>query len=138
MSGRDVEKVAMVVNSGEYDRVSYALSMAKVACALGMEVHILFTYGGLYRLVKGRVDELGSMVNESIRRRLEAGLAKGTVAKLSDDIRDAKKLGLKIYACVTTMTILGVTEEELIEEVDQVTGLSTFLDISRGAMTYYI
>ncbi|MFQ6134758.1 MAG: DsrE/DsrF/DrsH-like family protein, partial [Nitrososphaerales archaeon] len=132
------EKVAMVVNSGDYDRVSYALSIAKVACALGMEVHMLFTYGGLNRLVKGRVDELGSIADTSVRERLEHGLAKGTVAKLSDDMSEAKKLGLKIYACVSAMGILNVTKDELIEEVDQVMGLSAFLDISRGAMTYYI
>ena len=138
VSKSGVDKVAMVVNSGDYDRVSYALAMAKVACALGMEVHILFTYGGLNRLIKGRVDKLGSIADASIRERLEHGLAEGTVGKLSVDISEAKKLGLKIYACVTAMGILKVKEDELIGEVDQVMGLTSFLDISRGAMTYYI
>ncbi len=138
VSKEGVEKVAMIVNSGDYDRVSYALSIAKVAGALGMDVHMLFTYGGLSRLVKGRVDKLGSMADTYIRERLEQGLAKGTVAKLSDDISEAKKFGLKVYACVSAMGILGVTKNELIEEVDQVMGLAQFLDISRGAMTYYI
>lgn len=128
----------MVVNSGEYDRVSYALSIAKVASALGMEVHMLFTYGGLNRLVKGRGDELGVVVDPYVRGKLEEGLAKGTVSKISTDLKEAKKLGLKIYACVSAMGLLNVTKNDLIEEVDEVMGLATFLGLSRGAATYYI
>jgi peroxiredoxin family protein len=138
LSDGGVEKIAMVVNSGSYDRVSYALSIAKVALALGMDVHAIFTYGGLTRLIRGRTDELGAVPNETVRSRLAAGIAKGTVTNLSADLKEAKKLGFRIYACVSAMGILNVTQDELIPEVDQVMGLAAFLDLARGAQTYYI
>jgi peroxiredoxin family protein len=128
----------MVVNSGEYDRVNYALSIAKVALALGMDVHAIFTYGGLARLIKGRTDEIGSISDDFVRQRVESNLAKGRIGKISEDLKEAKKLGLKVYVCVNAMGVLNVSRAELIDEVDQVMGLASFLDIARGAQTYYI
>ena len=105
----------MVVNSGEYQRVSYALSMAKVAAALDMEVHMLFTYEGLDRLVKGRSDELGSKTDTNILKKIKNALEKGKISKISEDLIDSKKMGVKIYACVTAMSIMNVKNEELIK-----------------------
>jgi peroxiredoxin family protein len=138
MSQIEFEKIAMVVNSGEYDRVNYALSIAKVALALGMDVHAIFTYGGLARLIKGRTDEIGSISDDFVRQRVESNLAKGRIGKISEDLKEAKKLGLKVYVCVNAMGVLNVSRAELIDEVDQVMGLASFLDIARGAQTYYI
>ncbi len=138
LSEEGAEKVTMIVNSGDYDRVSYALSIAKIAGALGMEVHMLFTYGGLTRLLKSNIDDLGGIADSFILERLRVGLAKGTIAKLTDNISEAKRLGLKIYACINAMHTLDIVQEQLIDEVDQVMGLSKFINLSRGAMTYYI
>lgn len=131
------EKVTMVINSGEYQRVSYALSMAKVAAALEMEVHMLFTYGGLNRLIKGHSNELGNISDSNIQENLKNALEKGSVTKLSDDIVDAKKMGVKIYACVASMNILNITKEKLVEDV-HIIGLSEFLVLSIGSMTYFV
>ncbi len=128
----------MVVNSGEYQRVSYALSIAKVAATLDMEVHMLFTYGGLERLIKGRSDELGNITDVNIRKKIKDALEKGKILKLSEDLADAKKIGVKIYACVTAMSIMNVNDKELINEVYQVMGLSQFLVLSGGSITYYV
>jgi peroxiredoxin family protein len=37
---------------------------------------------------------------------------------------------VKIYACSTTMEIMGVKREELIPEVDEVVGAASFLSIA--------
>ena len=134
----DPDKVTMVINSGEYQRVSYALSMAKVAAALDMEVHMLFTYEGLERLIEGRSDELENITDANIRKKIKDALENGKILKLSEDLADAKKIGVKIYACVTAMSIMNVKDEELIKEVNQVMGLSQFLELSRGSITYYV
>mgnify|MGYP001276512715 CR=1 FL=1 len=128
----------MVVNSGEYQRVSYALSIAKVAVALDMEVHMLFTYEGLERLVKGRSDELGNITNTNLLMNIKDALDKGKISKISEDLIGAKKMGVKIYACVTAMSIMNVKKEDLIKEVNQVMGLSQFIVLSRGSISYYV
>jgi peroxiredoxin family protein len=37
---------------------------------------------------------------------------------------------IKIYACSTTMEILGVAKEDLIPEVDDIVGAASFLSIA--------
>ncbi len=132
------DKVTMVINSGEYQRVSYAISIAKVAAALDMEVHMLFTHEGLERLIKGRSDELGNVTDANFLKKIKDALKKGKISKISADLLDAKKLGVKIYACVTAMSIMNVKNEELVKEVDQVMGLSQFLVLSSGSISYYV
>ena len=136
--GGNQDKVTMVINSGEYQRVSYALSMANAAAALDMEVHMLFTYEGLERLIKGRSDELDNITDANIRKKIKDALENGKILKLSEDLAYAKKIGVKIYACVTAMSIMNVKNEELIKEVDQIIGLSQFLELCRGSITYYV
>ena len=134
----DPDKVTMVINSGEYQRVSYAISIAKIAAALDMEVHMLFTYEGLERLIEGRSDELGNVTDKNFLKKIKDALKKEKISKISTDLLDAKKLGVKIYACVTAMNIMNVKNEELVKEVDQVMGLSQFLVLSRGSISYYV
>jgi peroxiredoxin family protein len=138
LPGEGPDKVTMVINSSEYQRVSYAISIAKVAAALDMEVHMLFTYEGLERLIKGRSDELGNITDTNFLKKIKNALKKGKISKLSEDLTDANKIGVRIYACVTAMSIMNVKEEELIKEVDQVMGLSQFLVLSKGSITYYV
>ena len=131
------EKVTMIVNSGEYQRVSYALTIAKVAAAFEMEVHILFTYGGLKRLIKSNTDELGNISDTDIQQNIKKALEKGSLTKLSDDLVNLKKMGVKIYACISSMNILNISNENLIEDV-HIIGLSEFLVLSIGSITYFI
>jgi peroxiredoxin family protein len=53
-------------------------------------------------------------------------------------IATAKELGVKLHACSTSMEFLGVTKEDLIPEVDDVIGASTFLQLSEGGQTLFI
>jgi len=138
MSGEQKEKVAMIIHSGEYDRVSYALLIAKAASALGIGVHLPFTYGGLQRLVKGQVNKIDEKVDKNVGTQIEQSISKRIIPLLSEDIVEAKKLGLKIYACVGSMGIMNISKDDLIKAVDQIIGLASFLDISREAITYYI
>ena len=40
---------------------------------------------------------------------------------------------VKIYACSTTMAMMDVKKEELIDEVDEIVGAATFLDLAMDA-----
>lgn len=128
-----VDSFAMIFHSGTYDRVSYGLSIATVALATGMEVHALFTFGAFKRLVKGGTDNLGRKTEEETRKILEKGLAKGNIKPISQQIKEAKQMGIKIYACVNAMANFDVSRDELISEVDKPMGIATFLDLARNA-----
>lgn len=133
------EKVAIFLHSGAYDRVHYALSIALVSLAMGMEVHMLCTYGGLMRLVKGRTDELGDETPPAIRLAMQKGVQTGAVQSISQSLQDACNMGLHLYACVGAMANLNICRDELVEEVSFSTGLASFLEIAKDAsMVLYI
>ncbi|GBC75492.1 hypothetical protein HRbin06_00810 [archaeon HR06] len=128
-------KLSLILHSYSYDRVHYGLSIALTGLAMGMEVHVLFTYGALKRLVKGRTDILGE---GEMEERIEKALKKGAISSIKDTISNAKKMGLKIYACVAAMSLLNIARDELIEEVDEVISLSRFLDLAKDSLVLYI
>ena len=132
------EKVALIINSGSYERVSYALTVAAMQAALGKEVSILFTYGALVRLIKGRTDEVGEETDPTLRQKINEGLEKGTIRSISEGINELKRFGGRIYACVAAMSFYNVIRDELIDEVDGVMGIAAFLEVTRGAQILYI
>ena len=131
--GSKGNSLVIVFHSGVYDRVSYGLSISIVALATGMEVHALFTYGAFRRLVKGRTDNLGKETEEETRKILEKNLAKGNMDPISQQIKEAKQMGFKIYACVNAMANFNVSRDELISEVDKSMGIASFLELARNA-----
>lgn len=135
----DREKVAIILHSGAYDRASYALSLALVALASGMEVHLLLTYEGLRRFTRGRLAGMGEETSSVVRASLERGLKSGGVQHLETQLADAKVLGLKVYACPTAMANLNITQADLLDEVNGIVGLAAFLGLARTAtINWYI
>lgn len=133
------EEVTIILHSGAYDRASYALSLALVALASGMEVHILLTYEGLRRFTKGHLTDMGEETSSSVKTRLGQGLEFGWVQPLEVQLADAKKLGLKVYACPTAMAHFNITQADLLGEVDSIMGLAAFLELARrAAINWYI
>ncbi|MDP2719658.1 MAG: DsrE/DsrF/DrsH-like family protein [Dehalococcoidia bacterium] len=133
------EKGTLIISSGSWERFDYALSIAITSLASGMEFHALFTHGALKRLVKGQTDVIRDETTTEIKDGIQKGLAKGTVEPLSSILKEAKSFGLKIYACPAAMANLNIARNELIEEVDSVKGLASFLQIAREAtLNYYI
>lgn len=131
-------KVAMIINSPSYDRVSYALSIASVWAAHLKEVHVLFTYGAVCRLVKGKADDVGEETDEWIRKDMKLGLERGSIQRISEMISYLKGFGGKIYACVAAMAFHNIAKDDLMEEVDEPTGISTFLERTEGATILYV
>jgi len=133
------QRAAIILHSGGYDRASYALALATIALAMGMEVHMLLTYGGLRRFVKGHLEDLGEETDKQVRPSLQRGLASGGIYPLEKQLAEARKLGLKLYACANAMATLNISRPELLPEIDEVIGLATFLEWARhAAMNWYI
>ncbi len=129
----------MILHSGAYDRASYALSIALVALASGMEVHVLLTFEGLRRFTKGHLADIGEETSPNVRANIERGLESGGIQSLETQLADAKKLGLKLYACPNAMAALNIGLSDLLDEVDSVKGLATFLELACTAtINWYI
>lgn len=131
------EKIALVINTASYERVSFGLGIASAAAALGKEVHVLFGYGGLVRLRKGFEDEIGEETEAWIREQIKAGIKKGNT-RISESLKILHKLKGKVYACPAAMALHNLTKEELIDEAE-VRGVVEFLrDDAKDAEIIYI
>lgn len=111
----------------------YALSLALVSLAMGREVIMFCTYGGLRRLVRGCTEALGDETPSDMREVFQRGLAKGAITPLGELLREARTMGLRVYACVGAMAQMNIARDELIDEVTASAGLAFILDLAKGA-----
>ena len=132
-------RLALIVNSASYERVSYALDVAVAAAALGREVSALFGHGGILRLRKGETDRIGEETTAWLRERVKLAVEKGTIPPLSESLGLLKRMGGKVYACPTAMEIQGFIKTDLIEGVDEVRSLVRFIqEDAAGASLVYV
>ncbi len=126
--------VAIIVSKNTLDMAYPPLILAQTAAAMGMEAHLFFTFWGLELIKKGGAEKAklpGFM--RFFTGMMEKKMAKVGVKPLREMIREAKELGVKFHACQTTMEVLGIKKEDLIEEVDDVMGAASFLEIAEKA-----
>ena len=132
------EMITIVLQSGSYDRVTNALSLAIVALTMGMEAHIFLTYAGLRRFVNGHFEDVFD-TDAELQEMFQKGIASGNIHSIEDKLAIARDLGLKLYACTTAMGTMGITRQDLVDDVDEIMGLPTFLLLAKKAtVNWYI
>jgi peroxiredoxin family protein len=157
----DREKLSIVCFSGDFDRAVAAFTIATGAAATNRDVTMFFTFWGLNIVKKRRGHRwtgngilarafnflMGGRNNLPLSRlnfggispRLMTGMMKAkNVATLDDLFEAAKELGVRLVACEMAMHILELRQEDLVEQVKEVIGVSTFLDLSRDAKILFI
>lgn len=139
MPKKKTRKKAIIINSASYERVAFALNLATASSALGEKVYVLFSYGGILRLRKGREDEIGKETNAWVRKEIFKGKKKNGLPKISEHLKLLRSLGGKIYACPAAMALHNLTKDELTDYVDDVRGLASFLtEEAKDAMLIYV
>lgn len=155
------EKLSIVCFSGDFDRAVAAFTLASGAAATNREVTLFFTFWGL-NIVKKRPGHrltgrgvlarffnflMGGRNNLPLSRLNFAGLSprlmtrmmkSKNVATLETLFEASKALGVNFVACEMAMHILELSRDDLIDEVKEVIGVSTFLDRSRDAKILFI
>jgi peroxiredoxin family protein len=147
-------RVTIVLLSGDFDRVMAAFIIATGAAAMGMQVTMFFTFWGLNVIrregaTSGARDWLRRMfglLNRGGVGRLPLsrfhfwGLGTGMMKRvmrrhrmpdIAELLETARELGVRFIACTTTMGMMGVTKDTLIDGVDQLAGVSTYLAEAR-------
>ncbi len=137
-SGPRVQRLTILLHGGSYDRVTNALSLAIVALSMGMEAHILLTYEGLQRFVRGHLEDAEG-TDAALFGLMQRGVDSGRFHTIGEKLQAARELGLKLYACTTAMATLGVERQDLVDEVDEIMGLATFMNLAKEAsINWYI
>ena len=100
---------------------------------------MLLTFEGLRRFTKGHLADIGEETSSSLKVNIERGLQSGGIQHLEAQLANARKLGLKLYACPNAMAALNIGLSDLLAEIDSIMGLAAFLQLARKAsINWYI
>jgi peroxiredoxin family protein len=125
------KKATIIVHSGDLDKVMSAFIIGLGALSMGMDVFMYFTFWGLERLKKGKLDKapLSRMNMFGLGRwMISRKMKKAGVASLDKMLEDFVELGGKILACDMTMEIMGVNKENLRDDViSDYCGVGTYI-----------
>jgi len=130
------EKIGLFIQSGEHDKIYNALSIAIGAVSNNIQVCCLFSYSALSKLKKENIDKITIDNNKNeLTQRFSDLLQKNKIQSISEMIKMAKSTeNIKIYACSASMNILNIKKEELIEDVDDIIGITKFLELIEKSM----
>ena len=143
------KKVSMVVFSGDMDKLLAAFIIATGAAAAGFEVIMFFTFWGLRALKAGPltgkgffgrmmgifygggIDKanpskygFGGMGRWMFKKMMKAQ----GVASLTELRQTAIDLGVKMYGCQMSMTVMEIPQEKMIKEVTGCVGVGFFIE----------
>ncbi|HXX39234.1 MAG TPA: DsrE/DsrF/DrsH-like family protein [bacterium] len=150
------DRVALVVFSGDLDRVLAAFVIATGAAAMGQEVSMFFTFWGLSVLKKetrlsGKTLFQRMMALMSPRssknlpvsrmnyfgvgaRMLRSMMKQKNVSSLEEMISLARELGVRMIACEMSRDLMGIEEAELVAGLE-CGGVASFLADSLKSRT---
>ncbi len=156
----DNQKCTIIVFSGDMDKVFAAFIIATTAAAMGMETTMFFTFWGLKAIQKGNVTGKGlfgrmlGLMNRGGIDRLGpsrfnfGGLGRWMFKKMMKDqnvtslpemLQMAIDLDVKMLACLMSMDVMEITQDDLIDDVDDVVGAATMLaEAQESTVQYFI
>lgn len=121
-------KVSIIVSEGSFDKAMMPFIVGTTAASMGMEVHIFFTFFGLKLLKNGAKPKLPGMMRFFTGMILKK-MKKQKIPDFEELKQQAIDLGVHLYACSTSMTLMNVKKEDLIEGAE-ILGAAKFLDIA--------
>ncbi len=150
------DKVAIVVFSGDLDKVLASFVIATGAAALGQEVSMFFTFWGLSVLKKQRklggknlFEKMMTMMSPASSKELPVSqmnyfgvgakmlrrmMADKNVASLEEMIEMSQEMGVKMLACEMSRDVMGISDDELIPGLEPA-GVAAFLGESLRSRT---
>jgi peroxiredoxin family protein len=142
------KKCTIIVFSGDMDKVFAAFIIATTAAAMGMQSTMFFTFWGLKAIQKGNTTGKGlfgkmlSLMNRGGIDRIGpskfsfGGLGRWMFKKMMRDqnvtslpelLQMAIDLDVKMLACLMSMDVMEISQDDLIPEVSDVVGAATML-----------
>lgn len=149
------DKLSIIFFSGTLDKALAMLFLSTTAASMGWEVNIFFTFWGINFLKKKRIlknknflQKIFSILLPKNKNTLPttmfnmAGLGPKMMKVLMNKTKTpsvdelfnlAKQLGVNFYACSPSCAFMGLTKEDLIDEVKDIVGASYFLEIAKNS-----
>lgn len=154
----EVKRLAIVASKGSLDMAYPAFILATTARALGWEAGIFFTFYGLDIVNKKKFKKLkvAPLANPAMpvpvpniigaipgmtfmaTKMMKGWMNKAKMPSLEAFLDMSKEMGVKLIGCSTTMGVMKVKPEELLDGVD-IQGAAAFLQFaSKAQVTLFI
>lgn len=158
--GERTKRLALIASKGTLDEAYPPLILATTAAAMGWEVGIFFTFYGLDILHKERIARLqvspvgnpampppiaalpmlkvptlmGALpgMTAMATSMMKSWMARAGMPSVRELLDICIEGDVRLFACATTMGVMGITQEELIPEA-RCAGATTFLDYAADA-----
>jgi len=147
-----MKRLAMVASKGTLDNAYPPLILATTALSLGWEVGIFFTFYGLDIIHKRKHKKLkvaplgnpampvaipnlvGALpgMTAAATMMMKGWMKKASLPTVPQFLDIAREGGVRLFACSTTMGVMGVKETDLIAGAD-IAGAAAFLDYAADA-----
>jgi peroxiredoxin family protein len=135
-----------------YERVYQAVSLLLAASSMGWSCHLFLFFRALATYIDGtwdtiRMEDSGPAGEEALARpeqltgRLERGFEDAAFPSMYDMLEKARheEGGLKLYACSSSVRVLGLDPGAVRPRVDEIVGLPTMLRVAESArFAWYI
>ena len=153
-------KATLVVMSGDMDKAFAAFTIATGCAAAGMDTTLFFTFWGLNAIQKGNLTGkglMGRMVGVMNRGGINrigpskfnfGGVGRWMFKKMMRDKKVASleklqqtaiDLGVHLLACKTSMDVMEITRDDLIDEVEAIAGAATMVkEASESSIQLFI
>ncbi len=149
-------KLSIICSKGSLDMAYPPFILGNAAATMGYEVHLFFTFWGMDLIHKDKLPKLKATpvgnpashmptwvggipgMNTMMTGMMKRNIAKIKIPPMPEMIANAKDLGVHLHACSTSMEMMGMTQADLIPEVEDVVGAASFLDVSGGGQTLFV
>ncbi len=158
---QDLEnRLSLVVFSGDMDKTIASFIIATGAAAVGMEVSMFFTFWGLSAVKKQKVYTSKNVIEKAFTAMLPGGVNQMGLSKmnffgigasimrklmkdhdvtsLAEMVELAQEMDVRMIVCDMSRELLGVKDEELIDNLET-GGVAAFMgDASRSKVSLFI
>jgi peroxiredoxin family protein len=145
-------RIALVASKGTLDQAYPPLILATTAASLGWEAGVYFTFYGLDIIHNERLEKLkvASLANPAgpiqlpnllgalpgataaATKMMKKWMTDARMPTVPEFIEMSQGLGVRFFACSTTMGVMGVDEADLIKGCE-IAGAAAFLDFAAEA-----
>lgn len=145
-------RLALVSSKGTLDQAYPPLILAATAVSLGWEAGIYFTFYGLDVIHRDRFEKLkvASLANPAgpiqlpnllgavpgataaATKVMKKWMSDAAMPDVPDFVEMTRSLGVRFFACSTSMGVMGVEESDLVDGCE-IAGAAAFLDFAADA-----
>jgi peroxiredoxin family protein len=130
-------RFVIFAHNATYDKLHQVATLGLTAAAMGKDVNVILLFWTIKKLAEGRIDEVDFPPEYGSQGKDVARLLKEKkVPAISDMFREAKQVGqFRLIACSAGLEYMGVEQDAVEKNVDEVMGLPAILLLTAGAET---